>query len=378
MATTRRTSPSKKAVPDAARLARALLRWYDRGHRSFVWRAELGERADPYRVWLSEMMLQQTQAATVDPYFRKFVARWPTLADLAAADLDDLLHAWQGLGYYSRARNLHRAARILVQEMGGRLPEDEAALRALPGIGPYSAAAIAAIAFGKPAVVVDGNVERVIARFFAVKEAFPKAKGRVRELAAGLTPRARPGDYAHAIMELGGAVCRRSQPDCGRCPWAFACRAYAEGLTDRLPRRAKRGRRPLRHGVAFWLQRGDGAVLLRRRPEKGLLGGMMEIPSTVWRDDAWTLGEALQHVPVPSARLRRKRLLPGVVRHEFSHFRLELRVVATATQGRVKMSEDMVWCRPERFADYALPSVMRKLIAHVLDGEIPGGEALDL
>ncbi|MCE2509788.1 MAG: A/G-specific adenine glycosylase [Alphaproteobacteria bacterium] len=365
----KRKAPRKRPETDPARLVSALLAWYDRGHRSFLWRAETGEPTDPYRVWLAEVMLQQTQAATVEPYFREFTARWPRLEDLAAAELDAVLHAWQGLGYYSRARNLHRAARLVRDEFAGRFPEDEAGLRQLPGIGPYSAAAIAAIAFGKPATVVDGNVERVIARLFAVTDPLPKAKVAIRELAATLTPAHRPGDYAHAIMELGGAVCRPANPACDACPWAFACEARKQGIATTLPKRQRKATRPTRHGIAFWLRRGDGAVLLRRRPERGLLGGMMEIPSTDWRPGAWTLAEALKETPLPPAKLCRQRLLPGTVRHEFSHFRLELQIVAAETRGRTRPLENAVWCRPERFGDYALPSAMRKLTRHVLEVE---------
>jgi len=361
---TRQTALQKDAK-EARRLASALLRWYDRGHRSFVWRAEKGEKADPYRVWLSEIMLQQTQAATVESYYRKFLDRWPTLQALAGADRDALLHAWQGLGYYSRARNLHRTARIVAEELGGRFPEDEAGLLALPGIGPYSAAAIAAIAFEKPATVVDGNVERVIARLFAIAKPVSKAKKEIRAAAASLTPKRRPGDYAHAIMELGGAICRPSRPDCSHCPWAFACDALAAGLVEDLPKRLRRPRRPVRHGVAFWLRRGDGAVLLRRRPETGLLGGMMEIPSTDWRAGAWTTAEAWGAAPVPAAKLKAKRPLPGSVRHDFSHFRLELSVLVAETQARMRTPENTLWCPPEGFGDHALPSAMRKVIAHV-------------
>ncbi len=364
-----RRRPRKPPGLDRTALVAALFRWYDSGHRSFVWRTQPGETPDPYRVWLSEVMLQQTQAATVERYFKKFIARWPTLEDLAGADLDALLHVWQGLGYYARARNLHRAARIVQHEHAGYLPKDEASLLALPGIGPYSAAAIAAIAFDKPATVVDGNVERVIARLFAVTDPLPKAKGEIRKLEATLTPARRPGDYAHAIMELGGAICRPVNPACGHCPWAFGCEAKAKKLVDELSRRSPSPHRPIRHGVAFWLQHADGAVLLRRRPEQGLLGGMMEVPSTDWRQGTWTLAEALKQSPLPQAKLFHKRLLPGTVRHEFSHFRLELKVVAAKTRGRTSVLENAVWCPPERFGYYALPSAMHKLARHVLELE---------
>ena len=366
MAGKRKTSETtqKKKAATPARLAAALLRWYDRGHRSFVWRTASDETPDPYRVWLAEVMLQQTQAATMAPYFRAFLDRWPTLEDLAQADQDALLHAWQGLGYYSRARNLLRTAKIVAGEMGGRFPEEAAELLALPGIGPYSAAAIAAIAFEKPATVVDGNVERVIARLFAISDPLPKAKKQIRDCAATLTPKRRPGDYAHAIMELGGTLCRPVRPDCSHCPWAFACEAHARGLEGELPKRVRRQPRPTRHGVVFWLRRGDGAVLLRRRPEKGLLGGMMEFPSTEWRSEIWAAEEAWSHAPMPAAKLVSRASLPGGVRHDFSHFRLELCVVMADVMAAPKGA---VWCLPDRFGEHALPSAMGKVIRHVAD-----------
>ena len=235
-------------------------------------------------------MLQQTTVATVGPYFDSFLARWPSVGDLAAAELDDVLHAWQGLGYYARARNLHRCARHVAGELGGKFPNDEAGLRLLPGIGAYTAAAIAAIAFGRRAVVVDGNVERVIARMFAVREPLPGSKGKLYELADRLTPESRAGDYAQAVMDLGATVCTPRGPKCLLCPWKQACagRDEAEGL----PRRAPKPERPTRRGIAFWITRPDGACLLRRRPEKGLLGGMIEVPSTEWMEGAMpTAGE---------------------------------------------------------------------------------------
>ncbi len=341
--------------------AQALLAWYDRNRRALPWRAAPGERADPYRVWLSEIMLQQTTVAAAIPYFRAFVARWPTVEALAAAPLDAVLHAWQGLGYYARARNLHRCARAVANEMGGRFPADEAALRRLPGIGVYTAAAIAAIAFDRPAVVVDGNVERVIARLFAVEDALPAAKPALRAHAAALTPARRAGDYAQGVMDLGALVCTPRSPACGRCPWAAACRARARGIAATLPRRPPRTRRPQRHGLVFWAQRADGAVLLRRRADDGLLGGMMEFPSTPWRAEPWTLAEARAHAPLDA----RWRPLDGRVRHIFTHFALDLGLVWAEVADDARTPAG-VWRRPEAFAGQALPSVMKKVARHAL------------
>ncbi len=346
--------------PDPAAIRR-LLDWYDRHARALPWRVAPGRRGapDPYHVWLSEVMLQQTAVATVDAYFRAFVARWPTLPALAAAELDAVLHAWQGLGYYARARNLHRCANLLVGRHDGRFPETEAGLRALPGIGPYTAAAIAAIAFARPATVVDGNVERVVARLFAVATLLPAAKAELRRLAATWTPRTRPGDFAQAMMDLGATVCTPRAPDCGSCPLADTCAAHAAGIAGELPRRTPRKPRATRHGVAFWAVRPDGAVLLRRRLDRGLLGGMMEIPSTDWRRRPWSQAEAREAAPVAADW----RVLPGVVHHGFTHFRLRLKVMA----GRADDRAAGLWCPPDRFSDHALPTLMKKVVRHALD-----------
>ncbi len=339
-------------IPSAA----VLLAWYDRHARRLPWRGPPGATADPYPVWLSEIMLQQTTVATVAPYFRAFLERWPRIEDLARAPLDDVLHAWQGLGYYARARNLHKCA-VAVAARGG-FPDDEAGLRALPGIGAYSAAAIAAIAFGRPATVVDGNVERVMARLFGVETPLPGAKAELRGLAGGLTPQTRPGDYAQAVMDLGATTCTPRAPACGLCPWSGACLARRRGIVAELPRRSPKPARPTRRGIAFWAVRDDGAVLLRRRPDDGLLGGMMEVPSTPWRAAAWTVAEARDHAPL-KARWRR---LPGVVHHGFTHFHLELELLT----ARVSDASGGVWCPPDRFADHALPTAMKKVVRHAL------------
>lgn len=345
----------------SARLTAALLDWYDRHRRHLPWRAPPGTRPDPYRVWLSEIMLQQTTVPVVAGYFQRFLERWPTFEALAGAELDEVLHAWQGLGYYARARNLHACARRLVADHGGRFPDEETALRALPGIGRYTAAAIAAIAHDRPATVVDGNVERVIARLRAVETPLPAAKPVLYALAAELTPRARPGDYAQALMDLGAGVCTPRKPGCHACPWQGACEGYAKGTAESLPRRAPKRPRPLRHGVAFWLMRKDGAVLLRRRPEKGLLGGMIELPSTPWRAEPWELAEASAHAPEPLPW----QALPEPVRHGFTHFEIELLVaVAESADSGCAGENNDIWCPPARFSEHALPSLTRKLVRY--------------
>ena len=342
--------------------AARLLAWYDRQGaerrwRDLPWRAPPGSSPDPYRVWLSEIMLQQTTVATVGPYFRRFVARWPSLADLARAPLDQVLHAWQGLGYYARGRNLHACARLIVADHGGRFPDGEGELRRLPGIGPYTAAAIAAIAFDRPANVVDGNVERVMARLFAIQTPLPAAKPELAMLAAALVPARRAGDYAQALMDLGRTVCAPARAACEVCPWATGCRAHAAGRPERLPRRTPRAARPHRHGVAFWLTRGDGAVLLRRRPERGLLGGMVEVPSTPWRARPWTFAEARAHAPV-RARWRRHA---GAVEHGFTHFSISFDLLAAAVRSNPDL--DGFWVAPDDFGRHALPTLTKKIIA---------------
>lgn len=350
-------------TPTDTEPAARLLAWYDRQYaarrwRDMPWRAAPAERPDPYHVWLSEIMLQQTTVATVGPYFRRFLKRWPSLADLAQAPLDQVLHAWQGLGYYARGRNLHACACRLMAEHGGCLPDSEAALRRLPGIGPYTAAAIQAIAFDRPANVVDGNVERVMARLFAIETPLPAAKPKLAALAGRLVPPQRAGDYAQALMDLGATVCAARRATCEVCPWAGDCHAHAAGQPERLPRRTARAARPHRHGVAFWLTRGDGAILLRRRPERGLLGGMVEVPSTPWREQPWRFAEARAHAPTRA----RWRCLTGAIGHGFTHFTISFDLFAAAVTGEPNL--DGFWVEPADFPCHALPTLTKKIIAH--------------
>jgi A/G-specific adenine glycosylase len=335
-----------------------LLAWYDRHRRILPWRAPPGEARDPYRIWLSEVMLQQTTVAAVGPRYARFLARFPTVQALAAAEWAEVAEEWAGLGYYARARNLHACAKAVAA--AGGFPSGREGLAALPGIGPYTAAAVAAIAFDAPVVPVDGNVERVTARLHAVAEPLPGAKPVLTRHAAAFmadpAARARPGDFAQALFDLGATVCTPRGPACGLCPWHGACAAQAAGIAESLPRKAPKRARPLRHGAHFLLSDAAGRVLLRRRPEKGLLGGMLEVPGTPWRETRWSEAEALAHAPAAAPW----RPLPGVARHGFTHFELEMVLYAAALPPR-RAAPPGDWLSPADAAR-ALPSVMRRLL----------------
>jgi A/G-specific adenine glycosylase len=353
---------SKDKVPHAA----ALLAWYDRHRRRLPWRAAVGERPDPYRVWLSEIMLQQTTVRAVAPYYERFLRRFGDVQTLAAAPLEDVLKAWAGLGYYARARNLHACARAVVEQHGGKFPAGEAPLRTLPGVGDYTAAAIAAIAFDLPATPVDGNVERVMARLFAVEEPLPAAKPRLRQLARALTPPTRAGDFAQATMDLGATICTPKRPACALCPWHDGCAAFARGDAEALPRRKPKRDGALRRGAAFVARRADGYLLVRTRPPKGLLGGMTEVPTTEWGAD-FDENEVLKSTPHFAVRSAVSWLrLPGVVRHVFTLFLLELAVYAAELPARTAAPKGMHWVAIADLDGQALPSLMRKVIAHAL------------
>ena len=350
---------AERSQVDSGTLATRLLGWYDHQRRTLPWRALPGKRADPYGVWLSEIMLQQTTVATVGPYFERFLARWPTVEALAAAPLEEVLVAWAGLGYYARARNLHAAARAVAAR--GGFPGDVAGLRTLPGIGPYTAAAIAAIAFDVPASAMDGNVERVISRLRDVRTPLPGAKKTLGALAEALVPQKRAGDYAQAIMDLGATICSPRRPACGLCPWSDACAARIAGVAEQLPAKAAKAERPRRHGVAFWITRPDGAVLLRRRAEKGLLGAMMEVPSTDWGPAPPTPAGARAAAPV----MADWQQLAGGVEHIFTHFALSLEVWRGCVAD-FALPDGARWVQPGDFGGEALPTVMRKIAALTL------------
>ncbi len=361
-----RAVPTTKSrqPPDALAARPALLlAWYDRHRRRLPWRAPAGERADPYRVWLSEIMLQQTTVKAVGPYFEKFVSRWPDVAALACASLDDVLRMWAGLGYYSRARNLHACAVAVLREHGGIFPDHEEGLRTLPGIGPYTAAAIAAIAFDRRTMPVDGNIERVVSRLFAVEEALPQAKPLIQQLAPTLLGPSRAGDSAQALMDLGASICTPKKPACALCPFSDDCAGRARGDQESFPRKAPKKTGALRSGAAFVVTRGD-ELLVRSRPEKGLLGGMTEVPTSDWlagQDDATALEQAPSLKGV--ARWHRKA---GVVTHVFTHFPLELAVYTATVPPRTRAPEGMRWVPVATLADEAFANVMRKVVAHGL------------
>ncbi len=349
-----RAAPGMKPRrPDSAVMSARLLGWYDRAARSLPWRAPPGSgRPDPYRVWLSEIMLQQTTVATVGPYFARFTGRWPTVEALAAAPREEVLAAWAGLGYYARARNLHACAQAVAAR--GGFPDDEAGLRALPGVGAYTAAAVAAIAFDRPAVVVDGNVERVVARLFAVDAPLPDAKPELRRLAATLAPQARPGDFAQAMMDLGATICTPRRPACALCPWSDACAARAAGVAAELPRKRAKTAKPHRLGVAFVALDRQGRVLVETRPENGLLGGMAGPPCTDWTEPGPDAAAVAAAAPLAADW----REAGAQARHVFTHFTLSLRVlvarVATAPRrGR------FVACAEARAA---APTALRKAL----------------
>ncbi len=329
-----------------------LLAWYDRHARDLPWRVAPGSdaRPDPYRVWLSEVMLQQTTVAAVKDYFHRFTTRWPTVAALAGAADAEVMAAWAGLDYYARARNLLACARVVARDYGGVFPDTLAGLRALPGIGPYTAAAVAAIAFGARETVVDGNVERVMARMFDIHTPLPAAKPEITAAAARLTPARRPGDYAQAVMDIGATICTPRKPACGICPWSAPCLARARGTAPDLPRKTPKAAQPIRHGIAYLARRTDGAWLLETRPPQGLLGGMLGWPGTDWAESvpaAQPPVDALWHDP------------GAEVRHTFTHFHLRL---------GLRLAQVGLDARPERgtfhpaatFRPADLPTVMRK------------------
>ena len=346
----------KKQI-DISMMQQMLLDWYDTEGRSLPWRIRPEERAagqvaDPYAVWLSEIMLQQTTVPHATPYWRKFLAAFPTVIELANADRDRVLTMWAGLGYYARARNLHKCAGVIRDEYGGAFPQTEAELLKLPGIGPYTAATIAAICFDEATNIVDGNVERVVSRIFKIEALLPKARPEYRRIAGKLASPKRAGDYGQALMDLGATVCTPRSPKCSDCPWQNFCEGFKDKSQTDYPKKAKKAKLPVRYGSAFVLKSGE-AVLLRRRPDKGLLGGMMGFPGTEW-------GEKPSSPLLSAPEARNWEKCQGEVKHIFTHFELRLDVYRADTQDKLLNG---VWAGLDVINDYALPTVMKKVLA---------------
>lgn len=342
-----------------------LLNWYDIHHRELPWRISPKNRldglvADPYRVWLSEIMLQQTTVTAVKPYFEKFLGIWPDVNALASADLEEVLQAWAGLGYYSRARNLKKCADLIASEYDGKFPSNAADLEKLPGIGPYTAAAIAAIAFDEQVAVVDGNIERVFTRVFAIKTPLPKAKPEIKTQVAKATPADRPGDFAQGLMDLGSSICTPKRPNCMLCPLNAPCRALNDGEQELYPFKLQKKKKPKRVGAAFIIEDQKGAIFLRKRPETGLLAQMSEVPTSNWNSNQ--NGETgIEAAPV---ELDWKHI--GKVRHVFTHFELTLEVYFAKVPTRPNL--EGWWSSPDEISNEALPNLMRKVLACTKQG----------
>ncbi len=350
-----------KSAKDISKMQTALLAWYDREGRTLPWRVRPKDRAagitpDPYAVWLSEIMLQQTTVPHATPYWEKFFAEFPTVTDLANAERDRILTLWAGLGYYARGRNLHKCAQIIRDEHGGKFPKTEAALLKLPGIGPYTAATMAAICFDEATNIVDGNVERVISRIFCASTPLPKGKAELRTLAGTLASPTRPGDYGQALMDLGATICSPRAPKCQGCPWQNFCLAHKNGVQTEYPKKIKKAKLPVRYGNIYVLKSG-GKVLMHQRPDKGLLGGMLGFPGTDWGDK---MPAALEGAPSP----RNWEKCDDTVRHVFTHFELYLDVYRSETRTQ---KLDGIWADLENIRDYALPTVMTKALKIALN-----------
>ena len=364
----------KFAAVDPAAFRMALLGWYDRHARGLPWRVAPGKgakQADPYHVWLSEVMLQQTTVQAVIPYFVKFVDKWSNIHNLSAAADEEVMREWAGLGYYARARNLLKCARVVSSELGGVFPQTLDGLKALPGIGDYTAAAILSIAFDRVATVIDGNVDRVVSRIFAIDDPLPDSKPEIREKARILFEGAnatRPGDFAQAMMDLGATICTPKTPKCTLCPVARQCQALAKGLAADLPRRKEKAIRPKRFGYIYWITNPQGQVLFEKRPERGLLGGMAAFPTSDWV--AVTKGgpPAIDHISAMKD-VDNMDMNKGLrVRHVFTHFELELQGVAIAVPESFKPRPDQYWVAPAHLHGQGLPTVFRKFLHLVAGG----------
>lgn len=336
-------------------LEKELLLWYDHHQRRLPWRAVPSRSPNPYHVWLSEIMLQQTTVATVKSYFTQFVARWPTIQDLAKASLDDVFHAWQGLGYYSRARNLYLCAQKIVQDFKGVFPKEEEVLLTLPGIGPYTASAISAIAYDQPTLPVDGNIVRVFSRVFCLTTPLPGLKNEIQALTRNTPPSQRSGDFAQSLMDLGATICRPQNPSCSICPLIGVCNAYQQGVTNQLPHPALKKVKPRRYGTVFWIEDSQHQILLEKRPDKGLLAGLMGLPTTPWQETLPDTDQTLSYVPCQGEGWQ---TLPITVHHTFTHFHLELGVI----KGHAPNPQKGLWVPLQDLKSYALPTLMKKVI----------------
>lgn len=340
-----------------------ILDWYDRHKRTLPWRAENEQKPDPYAVWLSEIMLQQTTVTAVTPYYRKFMDKWPDVQSLADATQDEVMHEWAGLGYYARARNLHACAKVVAYELNGLFPEDQSALKKLPGIGDYTSAAIMAIAFNKPATVVDGNIERIMARYFSVEEPLPGSKPLLKSLASEFFENyeERPGDFAQALMDLGAGVCIAKTPRCSLCPVKNGCQSHAAGHAAELPRKSAKTAKPQKFGYVYWITDGEGRVLLHRRPEKGVLGSMIGLPTSEWGS------KKDQKKPAHLYLLEKKkpgdlREKPVSIHHSFTHFDLELRLQTTEISRKQLKDNTYFWVDPQDIQNYGFPTLFKKAV----------------
>lgn len=335
-------------------LSAKVLKWYDKNHRTFPWRKLSHQKQDPYITWLSEIMLQQTTTTTVIPYFEKFLGLWPRVEDLASADRDDVLHAWAGLGYYARARNLHACAQKVVLDFGGQFPKDVKDLLLLPGIGPYTAAAVAAIAYDTACAPIDGNIARIFSRVWEIDENGPRLHRHVHDKLIDHVPDSRNGDFVQALMDIGANICTPKTPQCQLCPIKSECQAFKHMSQALYPKKKEKPARPKRYGIVYWAQRSDGALLYQRRPDKGLLGGMNEFPSTAWTAEPSDKQQALEEGPIDKKGV----FLSSVVTHVFSHFELEL----TVLKGPAKADEGYTFILPQDLNKLALPTVMKKVV----------------
>lgn len=352
---------------DSEAFRSALLQWYDVHRRALPWRAKEGQEPNPYHVWLSEIMLQQTTVPAVIPYFKKFVDKWPAISNLAAADQDDVMDAWAGLGYYARARNLLKCAKVVANDMGGTFPQDQKLLKALPGVGDYTSAAIRSIAFDKPANVVDGNVERVMTRLFAIKDPLPNSKPELKALAGSIADDygERPGDYAQALMDLGATICTPKSPKCMICPVRSFCRAQEEGIADALPYKVKKGQKPARQGYVYWIiNRRAGDILLHKRPEKGLLGGMTGLPTSDWVD----IKKGVPDHPDGMKALEYEVRKSAFIMHSFTHFDLKLTGCFIDCE-HIPFScnkTDYFWLPISNLPNQSFPTVFKKFVTLML------------